>query len=124
MATGDTSTYEIDSVVRGHHVYKTIWTPVLSETLEVEQEVDNEHDDHAVAVVRRGSIVGHVPVEISRVCYYFLNHGSISCTVTGHRKKGKGLVVPCIYSFCGSSKNIKKLCSLLAQCKSQSEELC
>jgi len=102
MAAGDTSTYKIDSVVWGHHVYKTIWTPLLSETLEVGQEYDNEHDEYAVAVFRRDSIVGHVPQEISIVCYYFLEHESISCRITGHKKNR---VVPCIYTFCSSSKN-------------------
>ena len=27
--------YEKESVVRGHHVYKAIWTPVIGEELEV-----------------------------------------------------------------------------------------
>ena len=86
MVAGDTSTYEINSIIQGHHVYKTIWTPVLSETLEVGLENNNEHDNYAVAIFRRGSIVGHLPQEISRVCY-FLEHWSVSCRVTGHRKK-------------------------------------
>ena len=53
--------YEKESVVRGHHIYKikTVWTPVIGEELPVEREEDNQHDQHAVAVVKNGDIVGH-----------------------------------------------------------------
>jgi len=54
-------------------------TPLLGETLEVEWEDENDHDEYAVAITRRGDIVRHVPREISRICYYFLWHGSSSC---------------------------------------------
>ena len=121
MAGASTSTYEINSMVQGHHVYKTIWTPLLSEALEVGREDDNDLDEYAVAITRREVIVGHVPREISRVFYYFLGHSSISCRITGHGKKGIGLVVPCVYTFCSSATNIKKLSNLLAKCKNQSD---
>ena len=53
--------YEKESVVRGHHVYKVIWTPVIGEELEVRTEDDNDHDQHAVAVVKDGVVIGHMP---------------------------------------------------------------
>ena len=56
--------YEKESVVRGHHIYKTVWTPVIGEELPVEREEDNQHDQHAVAVVKNGDIVGHMPRSI------------------------------------------------------------
>ena len=56
--------YEKESVVRGHHIYKTVWTPVIGEELPVEREEDNQHDQHAVAVVKNGDIVGHIPRSI------------------------------------------------------------
>ena len=40
----------VDSVVRGHHVHKSIWTLALAEELLVEQENDNEHDISAVCI--------------------------------------------------------------------------
>ena len=40
----------VDRVVRGHHVYKSIWTPVLGEELSVEPENGNEHDRYAMSV--------------------------------------------------------------------------
>ena len=57
MAAGDMSgadmvRYDIDSVVRGHHVYKTVWTPVIGEQLHLEKESGNPHDDFAVAVIK------------------------------------------------------------------------
>ena len=60
MTGASTTTYEIDSVVRGHHAYKTIWTPLLGETLEVRREDDNDHDEYPVAIIRREVIIGHV----------------------------------------------------------------
>ena len=35
-----------DSVVRGHHVYKTVWTPVIGGELNLEREESNEHDEY------------------------------------------------------------------------------
>ena len=40
-----------ESVIRGHHVYKDIWTPFVGEILNVQQEVHNAEDRFAVAVV-------------------------------------------------------------------------
>ena len=37
--------YEKASVIRGHHIYKSVWTPLLGE------ELAEEHNEHAVAVV-------------------------------------------------------------------------
>ena len=51
----------INSVVHGHHIYKDIWTSVIGEELTCRKEFGNIHDLHAVAVIRGGSVVGHVP---------------------------------------------------------------
>ena len=42
-----------ESVVRGHHIYKRVWTPVLGEKLGIVIEEDNNHDARVVAVQRR-----------------------------------------------------------------------
>ena len=39
-----------ESVVRGHHVYKAVWTPFVGEILDARREDENSHDRHAVAV--------------------------------------------------------------------------
>ena len=48
---GERSIFEKDSVIRGHHIYRVYWTPVLEVELTLMTEDDNEHDKHAVAVV-------------------------------------------------------------------------
>ena len=55
------SSIEKESVVRGHHVYKAIWTPVIGEELSLRAEDNNEHDNHAVAVLKGRNVIGHVP---------------------------------------------------------------
>ena len=59
--------YFFNSVVRGHHVFKAVWTPYTGETLSVHEECDNEHDSFAVSVKNGSIIVGHVPREVSRI---------------------------------------------------------
>ena len=85
-----------DSVIRGHHVYKTIWTPYIGETLLAQKDPTNSHDRRAVAIVTpERAVVGHVPREIAKLFWYFLGHGgNITCEVTGHRRRSNGLEVP------------------------------
>ena len=45
--------FEIQSCVRGYHVYKDIWTPSVGETLSCEREEDNTADPYAVAVKKK-----------------------------------------------------------------------
>lgn len=115
-------TYE--SSVRGFHVYKDVWSPILLEVLQTRQEPGNLEDEHAVAIIKESSsveiIVGHVPRDISRICWYFLqNDGEITCEVTGSRRHSAllqgGMEIPCRYKFIGKKKHIKKLRTLLAK---------
>ena len=41
-------TYQVESVIRGHHIYKTVWTPFIGETLSLRIEDGNEQDSFAV----------------------------------------------------------------------------
>ena len=54
------STFDTTSCIRGHHVYKNVWTPTLGDKLEC-RKGDNDFDRYAVAVLRRGVVVGHLP---------------------------------------------------------------
>ena len=118
------SSFEKASMIRGHHIYKSIWTPVVGEELTLQQEDGNDHDIHAVAVVGDGDVVGHVPRSISRVSWFFLVRGGrIKCRVTGRRKFGNGLEVPCVYSYYGSARTIQKLSRLLED-SGTTESLC
>ena len=42
----------LESVIRGHHIYKSRWTPLLGETLNTSLELDNEHDKYGVSIVK------------------------------------------------------------------------
>ena len=45
----------IESSIRGYHVYRSIWTPVINEMLVCEREQHNIHDPFAVV---EGSLMG------------------------------------------------------------------
>ena len=91
--------------VRGYHIYKEVWAAAVGEVLICEREPDNTLDRYTVAVKRKGTIVGHLPRKITRMCSLFLwRSGSITCTVTGHRRYSAnlpqgGLEVPCSLLF-------------------------
>ena len=54
----------IEAMVCGYHVYKEIWCAAVGEELSCMREVENYRDPFAVAVVRSGVIVDHVPRKI------------------------------------------------------------
>ena len=106
-------TYSLDSVsvIRGHHVFKCVWTPFVGEILSLPQEHNNKHDHFAVAAqpINNKKTIGQVPSEISNAFWNFLsNGGQIRCDVTGGRKKGKGLEVPCVYHLSGNTPMVMK----------------
>ena len=106
--------FTLESVVRGHHIYKRVWTPMLGKKLQIAIEDDNSNDARAVAVQKHGMVVGHLPRETAKVVWYFLRRGGSGwCEITGRRKKGIGLEVPCMYTFSGPHKLVKKLETLL-----------
>ena len=67
----------VEGVIRGHHVYKRIWMPRLGEQLTLAPESDNDHDRRAVAVLKGSIVVGHVPLSLSRIVWYFLRRGTV-----------------------------------------------
>lgn len=70
----------------------------------MEVEDGNEKDRHAVAIVKNGMIVGHMPRVLAIFSWFFLNRGStIKTVVTGHRKFGNGLEVLCEYICTGTA---------------------
>ena len=101
---------EVKEIVRGYHIYKDIWEATLRENLECQRESRNIHDIYAVAVLKSGLVVGHVPKRISSICSLFLHAGSIHCIVSGAKRYSAnleqgGLEVPCILKF--ESDNLK-----------------
>ena len=63
--------FELDSCIRGHHIYKDVWTPVVDEGLNCRREEGNISDPYVVAAIKSGSVVGHVPHWISTACNLF-----------------------------------------------------
>ena len=68
-----------------YHVYGSSRKPKIGVFLLTDQEVSNEDDKFAVAVyeelgINRKEIVGHLPVEFSRIAAYFIENdgGEIS----------------------------------------------
>ena len=121
MASGSSEergTYEYQSCVRGHHVYKETWTPSVDEMLSCSRETSNRHDPFAVKVTNP-EVVGHLPRRISSICSLFLRKGGmISCKITGSRRYSSdliqgGLEVPCILLFEGAKSLVEKVMCLL-----------
>ena len=112
--------YEVSSVVRGFHVYQRSWCPSMEEQLECLREDGNDKDRYAVAVLRHGSIVGHIPRRISAACSLFIErNGRIHCRITGARQYSAdlpqgGLEIPCVLTFEGEKKEVTKVRKLIS----------
>ncbi len=111
--------FRIESCVRGYHVYKDIWDASVGESLPCQRERGNRADPYAVAIIKGGVTVGHVPRKISSVCSLFLRrNGVINICITGTRRFSAdlpqgGLEIPCVIAFEGSSKEVRKMRKLV-----------
>ena len=66
-------------MIRGHHIYKDIWTPFIGEILHVEQEAHSTTDHFTV---KDETVVGHVLHEVSHLVWHFIKHnGTVTCEV-------------------------------------------
>ena len=61
----------MESCVR-YHVYKNLWGVSVGEELPCKKDNGNEKDPYTVAVMRRSTIVSHVPRKVSVACSQFL----------------------------------------------------
>ena len=70
--------FEFSSAVRGYHYYRNYWQPQTEQKLVCSQEKDNPYDFFAikVAIIESGTMVGHLPMENSRVTKYILDRGA------------------------------------------------
>ena len=59
---------EMETCVRGFHVYKAIWEAAFGEKLKCRRERGNRKDCYAVAVVKDEAVVGHVLRKILWMC--------------------------------------------------------
>ena len=95
---------QFTSVIRGHHIYKSMWTPTLGEKLncrEDDRKEAKQHDEYPIGTYLEAytgsELVGYVPMELSYLIYTFLranDDNEVSAKVTGSRRLENGLVVP------------------------------
>ena len=106
---------ELATVIRGHHVYQNVWVAVIGEVLETApdgREEAKDYDKYAVGVYKKDILVGHIPVEISSLCYHFLQQdpeNQINAIITGKRKREVGLVVPANLVFLTNIKTYSQI---------------
>ena len=109
--------FSLEAMVRGYHVYRSVWEAAIGEELMCVREVGNRTDPYAVAVVKPQSgelTVGHLPRKISSLCSTFIKRGgTISCIVTSTKRYSYdlpqgGLEIPCRLKFTGNDKELSK----------------
>ena len=97
---------EFQAAIRGHHIYKDIWVPLIGQELICKRDSRDEaleYDRNAIGVFKPGNpevLVGHLPIELSCLFKHFLEtsaYNTLSAVVTGKRKREVGLVVPAKY---------------------------
>ena len=72
METGDTCVaelldtvhHEMDSMIHGHHVYKSVWLPVIGKQLVLKKKPANPDNEFTVAVIKGSQTVGHISNEL------------------------------------------------------------
>ena len=81
-------------------MHMPVWSYAVGETLNNKPDNKGEakdYDKFAIGVYKGDLLVGHVPIEISRLYYYSLNNNEeniFTAIVTGKRNREVGLVVP------------------------------
>ena len=97
----------LSSYIRGFHVYREIWTPVIGEVLTCKRQPSNMVDRYAVRVVKGTETVGHLPKKILKIFSLFIRRGGmVTCEVTGTRRRSTdliqgGLEIPCLLKIHG-----------------------
>lgn len=119
MAETEENSFTFESCIRGYHVYKDAWEAKINEEVTARIEEDNKHDKNAVAFLKNSEIVGHVPLEYSKVCKFFIKRGgTLKAKVIGkHENNNVGLEIPAQYIFTGSKKDTIILSKMLTKIK-------
>ena len=77
--------FSVDCCIRGHHIYKDIWSPTAGEELACASENSNTKDPYAVAVTRDSTVVGHIPRNSRLLARYFTD--AVDYRLHGDRHK-------------------------------------
>ena len=84
------------AAVRGFHVYKASWKPTEDELLECSHEKDNSCDSFSIKLFKPNSpaeIVGHLPIELSRITKFIINRGAkVALKISGRHYRRSPLV--------------------------------
>ena len=102
----------VESMIRGHHVYKETGNPYKGEKLMFnhdKRERAKIFEDHAVGTYEHSRLVDHVPIELSFLSCKFIEkrNNQIFAEVKDGRKLENGLLVPCIYHVNRNKKHIE-----------------
>ena len=108
--------WEVDSCVRGYHVYEGIWAAALGEQIGCIREPLNAMDRYAVALKKDGAVISHLPQKILRIFSLFIRRGE--CIVTDTRRYSSdlpqgGLKIPSTLLFSSEMKEITKVNSYI-----------
>ena len=101
---------EATSIIRGHHVYQEVWDATIGEMLEAatnDREETKEYDKYVFGLYKKDILVGHIPIEISSLCFHFIHQdpgNKIKALTTGKRQREFGLVVPAKLIFITNNK--------------------
>ena len=105
---------ELKNVVLGHHVHQSLWTSTVGEnifTASDKREGALSYNKLAIGVYKDEKcslLVGHLPIEISRLSYHFLKKSSenkIIVKITGKTEREIRLAVPANYLYITKDKN-------------------
>ena len=126
----------LQATVRGFHVYKAIWEPKDSEVLAWSHEENNPHDPFAIKTCQldSGKIVGHLPMELSRISKFILDRGAkidVKLPETHYRCSPLvqgGLEIPCdlvirMPNTMKSAESLKKYLKLFQNCYEEPQEI-
>ena len=108
----------MESSVQGYHAYFKYSNVSVGELMMCEIEENNEHDKYAVAVKNEsGQIVGHVPIEISKImCKFIRDCGEVEVECIGHQYnvgQGKGRKIPVDYRLLGNQQYLQRVVTKL-----------
>ena len=80
-------TFQLESYVRGYHIYQKLWEAVIEEELQCQRQHDNPIDIYTVAVRRGRTVVGHLPLRLSHLCTPLKNFRTFNFRHPGHWQK-------------------------------------
>ena len=114
-----TTCLEIQTYIKGHHVYKDIWTPEIGEQLKVRIEPDNCVDKYAVCVEKDKKVVGYLKKgesgKFAKIIFHFLRSDPYSSCISTISEKtcnledGEGLQVPCQLDMTGQQQYVNTI---------------